>query len=315
MTRINATPMKKTLLFLTMLAVIISSFIFVANEQSSSANTINLNSLSHSTFSTAYNMGNWNLTTFHMVRFEADPNADVVWLRFNANAGDKIAITFSASNLSSITNGSIVTLMNSNQSLVSDPTNPTNRVITEGFQQFNMGRATIPSSGTYYIRINKTQNVGNFTTGTLSFRNRAVSGSALNVPFTPNQIANTGNNPYNANGKDSAIASMTISATSHPSIPSNAVVTGISTTVGSMSPSNQPSILHKVRPPTSGWIDARARVQGAGGGLFNAIPASSNIPVRGTWQFCYNALAAQYSTMSNIRISINFVHDPTDFLV
>ena len=304
MSRTKTMHLKRALLLLTSLAIVISVFAFIANEQKVSATAYSISdNTNYQTSTNAYNMNSWSTANSYMVGFVE--NCPYMWFKLTANAGDKLAIAFTVVKSPDSSNNkpeinlynSSLTLLGSSSNVYNDPNGTS--------VKYNILRHDIATSGTYYIRIEKTYNLSSYTTGTLSFIDRAKT-SSKTASLTPATITNSGNG-------DSQIASVDL--TNDSTIPSGAKVISYTTSVGTFSPTSQAGILHKVKyPGAASWIDAKQRVVGGGGGTF-ADPTPNTVNVKGNWQFCYNASALASSSMKNVSVYIKYVYDVTDNLV
>jgi hypothetical protein len=143
----------------------------------------------------------------------------------------------------------------------------------------------------------------------IHFEDRAPTKRGSEV-ITLSNVSNPGNPISNLNGTSSSIASVNLIA--RASIPDGAIVRQI-TTNSSIS-SNIGNTWHEVRHrpnATATWANwSRARVNNATSGTYN-FTESNRIPAKSIWEFRYSTLAGASTTMSNIRLTIDYLYDPT----
>lgn len=161
------------------------------------------------------------------------------------------------------------------------------------------------TSQTYYIHVNRGSCTGRMIF-TLSMDERIKKGRG-EFTFSGSSI-NTGNRAVSTAGVNSTILSLNL--TNNTTIPPQAIVTLVRTS-GTQSP-NQGGVHHMIYPSTQGATQGlpwyTSIVTDSTGGTFN-VSASDNIQARQLWQFRYNALATAKSTMSNVKLTLEWEYD------
>jgi hypothetical protein len=138
----------------------------------------------------------------------------------------------------------------------------------------------------------------------LSFYNRIHTGSGT-FSFS-GTATNPGNKSLSTSGIDSS--ELRLDLTNSTLIPDNAIVTSI-TTSAVQSPS-QGNVHHKLMPQNENiWYTSI--VSSATSGSYN-ISLSNDIAAKQIWRFKYNAMATAASTMSSVKLRVNWQYDMHD---
>jgi len=254
-----------------------------------------------STVGNPYPTGTWGIYNSYLVEYQDD--ADIAYLKFNATAGDRLAVL--------VTEKSIVPSRNNCEVKVTGPSGSPPPWYTDQIVYYN-GNSLFPyyilridasKTGSYEIEIKRTSNIGDYGNLTVSFEPRMASTTTtISVPGT---ASNPGNSGLSLNGVNSSVISVNL--TSNSAIPNDAVVKSIETT-GTQTPS-QGNVRHHLKPNSSAsWFEST--VSSNSSGKYN-ISIANGFAVKQNWEFRYNAMATAASTMKSVNLKITYEYDKT----
>ncbi|WP_164469818.1 hypothetical protein [Aliarcobacter cryaerophilus] len=249
----------------------------------------------NNSFATAYDIGYWQYGNYDVTHL--DPNQSEAYYKFTANTGDRV---YARSSYDAYTGMKIETIA-SNQSTVLDT--GTTVMDSSSFSPFIFAKADATSNGqVFYIRVTRGSFMGDMYF-TVRVFDRIKSGSGVyNFSGT---ASNTGNY-IGGPGKDSSVIYCNLTGSS--SIPTGAKVKSITTT-GSQSPV-QGNVWHNIQSSqTSTWY--ASTISSSSNGSYN-ITLANNLDVSQNWGFKYHTKAVGFSTMSNVKATIQYEYDETD---
>jgi hypothetical protein len=248
-------------------------------------------------------MGSWNTSNSYAIIFPAA--CTDAYFAFTAQAGDLVGVFLSVKTSPTLTSGTTLTLRASNGTIM-DSSNVIVHPPDTTVLNYNVVRGDITANGTYYIHIEKSENLGKQTSVSVSFKSRIASGSGT-FSFSPSSVTNPGNSGLSLTGVDSAVTSVNL--TNNTAIPDGSIIKTVKTT-GTQSPS-QGNVYHMVKPASStAWYTAV--VSSATTGMFTGLfSVNDSIPAKLQWQFKYHVSATAASTMSSIKLVLTYQYDPT----
>jgi len=282
--------LKKVLVNLFVFALLFTNAIVVHAEINPEHAIIGNNSPS-----TAYNIGHWKYKNIKTCAIDKDQTE--AWFKFNMSSDEQIYVTCSRSNDYDGMNFVLYDANTMDEVMrVSQIANPSN------FIKFLAVRADGSRATSYFLKVERGNYIGDMFFS-LNFADRMKS-TTKTFDFR-GTARNNGNSSMSLSGVDSSVITVDLSRES--SIPDGAIVKSVETS-SRMSPS-QGNVRHMLMPQTeSTWYESS--VSSATSGYYY-IDLSDEIPVKQRWSFKYNAKATASSTMSNVKLRVNYLYDIT----
>lgn len=245
---------------------------------------------------TAYNLGKWSsISSATLAILPAGQNQS--WMQFTVAANEHISLRVSSdreyAGMTVNIDGDGITRRN--------PDNLIDHTGVTPALYLNCDN-TSTATRTYYLLISR----GTFDSTkqmyfSISAENRIRTGQGT-FSFS-GSASNSGNTSLNLNGINSTAISLNLSNST--SIPIGAIVTNVRTT-GTQSPS-QGNVRHMIQPGSTGqWYTTT--VTSATSGTYS-VTLNDNLAARQVWNFSYNAMATAKSTMSSVKITLQWQYD------
>lgn len=293
---------KKLVVIFLSLALFCSIIMYSATISVDAATIVTGNN----TRDTAYNLGTWQSANYSAPTAVIQENQTESWFKFTIAAGEHIYIRSTYSNEYE---GMWIELRNAYNAGVGIPQiSPDNVYDADSLTpSLNIDCDNNTSSTqTFYMVVHRgdLNPASNLIYFSLSFYNRIRTGSGT-FSFS-GTATNPGNKSLSTSGVDSS--ELRLDLTNSTLIPDNAIVTSI-TTSAVQSPS-QGNVHHKLMPQNENiWYTSI--VSSATSGSYN-ISLSNDIAAKQIWRFKYNAMATAASTMSSVKLRINWQYDMHD---
>jgi hypothetical protein len=258
-----------------------------------------IDGLDHDSFSTAYYVDESSIYTYVTAFFNTTAEADI-YLKMTVDAGQKVAAVITAPDdvyddlEFYVYNGNGVLFLQDTGGITDNSSSITTHMV----------RFTATSSGTYYIVVNKAANTNTNSFFSLSFTKREAT-AIFESNFSPSTVSSSGNTSLSLDGVFSSTTS--INLTNNSNIPNGAIVRSVTTTA-TQSPS-QGNVTMYINPGNTNWIAAKVSSNSYG-----SFTIPSDLAAKQTWYFKYNQKALGASSMSNIKIKLDYKYDPTDSL-
>lgn len=253
----------------------------------------------HDAISTAYNWGSYS--KYNSITAKLPAEEKDFWVKFILPRNNKIYARCSYNNQYV---GMAIEILNSNNITI-DRDNSLDEVYNDGsvvpFIAAKCDNLT-SSTQTFYIHVSRGESFKGNMYFTISMNDRLRTGHG-EFSFSGTAI-NNGNRPVSLSGRDSSILTLNLSNDSR--IPQNAIVTLVRTD-GSQSP-NQGNVHHMICPATDSGVWYTSTYSSATSGRYN-ISVSDEYHARQRWQFKYNAQATAKSTMSRVKLTLEWEYD------
>lgn len=256
----------------------------------------------NNTISTAYNYGKWSSISSNYATIILEGGETESWLEFTLDPGEHIYLRasyneryagewFEIQNAAGITQGRP-------QITPTDVYNADS--VTPSIYLDCDNDST--STRNYYLVLHRgSVDIDRNIYFSLDAYNR-IKTSSVNVPIY-GTASNPGNTSMSLSGVDSSVISENLQ--NNTKIPNGAIVIKISSS-GTQSP-RQGNVHHMIMPESNGtWYTST--VSSASSGYYN-ISLGDGIPVKQRWSFKYNAQASAKSTMTSVKLTIDFQYD------